>query len=374
MKEEMILFSGIKKYVKVEEIGHGALGKTVLLRDDLINQFYVCKKYQPISGVDPELYYQNFVNEIKVMHFLNHKNVVRLFNYYLYPEKYTGFIMMEYIQGKEINQFIQEYPDKINDIFKQCIEGFMYLEEQGILHRDIREANILVSDSDEVKIIDFGFGKKIFLEADFNKSITLNWWCNTPKEFLDSNYTHATEVYFVGKLFEKLISDNQIENFSYATELRGMISYDPKDRISTFKDILNRKIQEINIEDEFSYDDLESYRDFADLTKKVFSKIESSAKYIDDLDFIIKKLEDCYRKNMLEEYINNNADIARAFISGMYSYYKETNFPVHILSRFIKILKNSNIEKRKIILLNLKTRLDNITRYQDKGLSDDVPF
>jgi serine/threonine-protein kinase len=374
MKEEIISFPK-KEYIKIEEIDRGALGRTVLLRDDIIGQFYVCKKYQPIEGIDPCLYYNNFVNEIKVMHLLNNKNVVRFFSYYLYPSLNTGFIIMEYIKGKDISLFIKENPDKINDIFAQCIEGFSYLESEGILHRDIRLQNILVSESEEVKIIDFGFGKKIIFEEDFNKSISLNWWCDTPKEFYQSTYNHTTELYFVGKLFENLIEENSIENFAYLEELREMTAYDPINRIKSFKDILNIKRHAIDLESLFNNEDLEIYRNFSESLSNLYSKIESEAIYISDTDIIIKNLEECYRNNMLELYLQNNECIVKSFINGAYSYYTKKVFDVRLLYSFIKMFKNSNTEKRKIILLNINSKLDSISRYtRFDSFPSDAPF
>ena len=49
----------------------------------------------------------------------------------------------------------------LNDIFVQLIDGFTYMEEHGVIHRDIRERNILINKDGVVKRIDFGIGKTI---------------------------------------------------------------------------------------------------------------------------------------------------------------------------------------------------------------------
>src|SRR5262245_37146304 len=79
-----------------------------------------------------------------------------------------------------------------------------YVQRAGILHRDIRMQNFMVRKDGRLKIIDLGFGKRAETSADFDKSISLNWWCQTPDEFQESRYDFTTEVYFVGKLFERL--------------------------------------------------------------------------------------------------------------------------------------------------------------------------
>lgn len=68
---------------------------------------------------------------------------------------------MEYIEGCNIDEYIKANPKAINDIFVQTISGFKYLEDNGIMHRDIRPGNILVSTDGIPKIIDFGFGKTL---------------------------------------------------------------------------------------------------------------------------------------------------------------------------------------------------------------------
>lgn len=173
--KKIIEFLRTKDFKFIRNIGQGGTGKTVLLKDEYINESFVCKKYSPYYKEHRDAFFKNFVDEIKILHKLYHRNIVRVFNYYLYPEQKTGYILMEYIQGEDIKGYLQNNPHRLNDIFVQIINGFNYLELNGILHRDIRPENILVSDDGFVKIIDFGFGKEINFDEDFDKSITLNW-------------------------------------------------------------------------------------------------------------------------------------------------------------------------------------------------------
>ena len=100
---------------------------------------------------------------------------------------------MESIDGHEIDNYLRQHPENINEIFFQVIEGFTHLENRSILHRDIRPQNILVDTKGTVKIIDFGFGKQIQAEEDFGKSISLNWWCEIPLDFKDKIYDFKTK-------------------------------------------------------------------------------------------------------------------------------------------------------------------------------------
>jgi len=369
MSENVIEFLRKKDYKLIRHIGRGGTGLTVLLKDDLIDKEFVCKKYLPIQGIEPKEYYNNFLSEIKILHEISHQNIVRVYNYYLYPEKYTGYILMEYIEGENISDYINKNPETINNIFEQTISGFKYLEENNILHRDIRDSNILVTKEGIVKIIDFGFGKKIIFPTDTDKSISLNWWCDIPDEFSEKKYDKQTELYFVGKLFEYLLQQNQIETFSYYSELKSMIESNPQNRIKSFSSLQNSLSQNNKLLDIFYESEINVYRYFADSVTRMISKIEEKSTYT-NTDMVLQKLEDVYRKNMLEEEIQNTKAIIRSFLNGKYYYNPNTTIDVKVLRDFINLLKSCSIEKTKIIMMNIQNRLDGIKRYAE----EDIPF
>lgn len=375
MRNNIIKFLKSKDFKFIEELGRGACGKTIKLFDETINEIFVCKKYEPYTDNLKSELFLNFLQEIKLLYMLNHKNIVRVFNYYVYPEHMTGYILMEYVEGQDIETYLSKNPQKINDIFNQCISGFSHLEKCKILHRDIRPMNILVSNDGDLKIIDFGFGKRITQENDFDKSITLNWWCEPPHDFKDKKYDFKTEVYFVGKLFEKTIRDKDIETFKYLGLLTKMCATSPLDRIESFSAISRALSEEKFFEIEFNDYELEVYRNFSKSLGNVVNKIEHDCKYIDDSEAIQKKLEDCYRSIMLEEYVPSNNVIKRCFLNGTYYFSKKTYFQVSEIKAFIELLRSCSRDKKNIIIDNIFSRLDSIDRYSDQNLSnDDIPF
>lgn len=375
LSKKIIHFIRSKDYELVRELGKGACGETVLLYDEIIHENFVCKKYVPFDDKYKEELFSNFVQEIKLLHLINHKNIVRVFNYYIYPEKLAGYILMEFVEGFDVEDYLEKFPEDINSIFWQTIYGFTYLENQNILHRDIRPQNLMVTEDGVVKIIDFGFGKQIFDSNDFEKSISLNWWCEPPPEFKESIYDFQTEVYFIGKLFEKIISEKNIEQFKYKNVLNKMCKQSTDERIQSFVEINRGILNEGFAEIEFNDDEQMAYRNFSASLYEVVSTLVTGTKFFDDAPVLLSKLEELHRSVMLEEYLPDPVLVVRCFVNGGFSYMKHEQFPVWVLKAFIELFRSCSNEKQNIILSNIHTKLDSLERYDRKvDIDDDIPF
>ena len=147
---------------------------------------------------------------------------------------------MEYINGKNIYQYLLENPNKINDIFIQLINSFEYLERNNICHRDIRINNILVTNDGVLKLIDFGFVKNIDDGSTIHSSTKLiSYPYDWPAELRNKiqKYDNRTEIYFVGQLFKDILARIKIKKFKYNKILLSMCEYEYTTRISKFKKI-----------------------------------------------------------------------------------------------------------------------------------------
>lgn len=372
MNSEMIKFKQ-KEYRKISDLSSGACGKTILVHDVEINQDFVCKKYDPIHECYQEEFYQNFVNEIKILHLLAHKNIVRVFNYFLYPDHKTGYIIMEHVNGLNIEEYLLNHPEQINKVFLQCLDGFCHLEEYSILHRDIRPDNILVTHDGVVKIIDFGFGKQIEQTNDFAKSISLNWNSSVPNEFKDGVYAFTTDIYFLGKLFRGFIDNKSLNDFKFQKILDKMCLADYQARYGSFiniqRDISSNKFREIN----FNQHEIVIYRNFSDAITKVLAEIEVKSTYFNDCDMVIKKLGDVYDKSMLESVVANNSTICDCFINGAYKFHNANRHKISVeyLKQFLEFINSISVGKQHIVLNNLYFKIDSIVRYDSTW---DVPF
>jgi eukaryotic-like serine/threonine-protein kinase len=376
-----IEFNRPAKYKAVRRLGAGACGETIVVHDENMDCEFVIKKYSPFfdQSESPGDFYEllkRFNYEARILFRLNHPNVVRVYSYFDYKEFNTAYILMEYIDGENIADFARSNPSMLDMIFEKIIDGFAHLEEKNILHRDIRPLNIIVDGSGNPKIIDFGFGKKIEdVQIDAGKSITLNWWCETPPEFERSIYDFQTEVYFVGKLFEQIVTEEDISAFKYAKLVRGMCERSRDKRYKAFSEVKNAVTAGQFEELSFSYAETKAYRDFADTLCSIVASIDPNIKYERDADKITSSLEVIYKQSMLEEFVPSPNRIARVFIRGSFKYWEKSRFETEIFREFLQMLKSLPADKQGILLDNLLTRLDAIERSKATfNNDDDIPF
>ena len=211
---DVITFNSKKAFTYIKPLGSGGTGDTHLFLDETTGIQFAIKKYVPKDSQFTDEDYRRFVDEIIILFNISHPNIVRIYNYYLFPEAKTGYLQMEYVDGVSIDKFEPDgWGKDWNAIFSEVISAFEYLEQHNILHRDIRPANILIDRNENVKIIDFGFGKKLSNTTKNQNSILLNWPATEMPYEVQSKqeYDEQTEIYFVGVLFKHILKDDKSE-------------------------------------------------------------------------------------------------------------------------------------------------------------------
>lgn len=372
---EIVDFPTNRKYEFVRALKSGGTGKTILMQDTMLNKFFVCKKYSPMQKQYEKEFYNRFIDEIKIMYAIYDINIVRIFDYYLFPEHSTGYIIMEYVEGKNIDEYFKEEDtDKINSIFVQLINAFAYLEKNNILHRDVRSENVLIDDSGTVKLIDFGFGKNVNEVGNEENSIYLNWPVSQkPEELYSGVYNSQTEIFFVGYLIKNLLAKYEMNSFKYTELLRKMIEISPQKRINSFLTIQDEISNQAMETFDFSREQKNIYRTFAEDLKNSISVIKDSLIVEKDIGIIIEKMKKVLRDNALEMYISNNYVLISCFIKSNYKYYTGKEIPVVEVKNFYNFLVSQSSEKREIILNNLYGRLNKIP-VVNSMYDEELPF
>lgn len=372
---QVIKFSKPKYYEFVKALKAGGTGKTLLMRDSTINELFVCKKYDPEQKEYEDEFYNRFVEEIKIMYFVYHNNIVRIYDYFLYPEYKTGYIIMEYIKGENIEEYFRLADgEDINSIFVQIINAFLYLEQHNILHSDIRATNIMIDEKGDIKVIDFGFGKKLIEEQQENQaSVLLNWPASkVPDEIYSEQYGIQTEIFYVGYLIKNIIEKYNIKCFKYGILLEKMIQVNPVNRIHSFEEIQNSIAEQTFEQINFTDEEKEIYQKFANSICALLYQIKDSLSIEKDSSIIIEKLRVILRDNSLEEYITNVTTLISIFVKSDYRYYNN-RVEVYKVKDFYEFFLNQADAVKEIILNNLYGRIGNIPVI-DSAFDEELPF
>jgi len=149
----------ISHYRILEKLGEGGMG-VVYKAQDIQLQRLVALKFLPPHIADHPEEKARFIHEAQSASALNHPNVTTIYGIEESPE--GMFIAMEFVEGRTLKQIIEEETlsiKKVLDIGIQMCEGIAMAHEKGVVHRDIKSDNIMVTPRGQVKIMDFGLAK-----------------------------------------------------------------------------------------------------------------------------------------------------------------------------------------------------------------------
>src|SRR5271166_4631518 len=153
------------RYEVMAELGRGAMGVVYKARDPQINRF-VAVKTVSLWGqeADEEKEFRlRFVHEAHAAGRLHHPGIVAIFDAGEDPESHDPYIVMEYVPGEALNRMLAREkkfsPAKALQLAAEIAEALDYAHAQGVIHRDIKPGNILITQDGHAKIADFGIAK-----------------------------------------------------------------------------------------------------------------------------------------------------------------------------------------------------------------------
>jgi serine/threonine protein kinase/Tfp pilus assembly protein PilF len=161
-----------RKYKILGEIGRGGMGIVLEAKDTRLKRSVALKFLPPELSLDPEAK-ERFIREAQAAASLDHPNICTIYE----AEEYEGqaYIAMAYIRGQSLKHKILsgplDIPETVN-IAIQVAEGLKCAHGRGIIHRDIKPGNIMLTEEGQAKIMDFGLAK-VERGADLTKTMTV---------------------------------------------------------------------------------------------------------------------------------------------------------------------------------------------------------
>ncbi|MEM7141403.1 MAG: Stk1 family PASTA domain-containing Ser/Thr kinase [Actinomycetota bacterium] len=149
------VFNG--RYELLRHIARGGMADVYLARDELLDREVALKVLFPEFANDPN-FVERFRREAQAAANLNHPNIVGIYDWG--QERGTYYIVMEHVSGRSMSDVLRSTgplnPDRAAEIAADVAAALSTAHQAGIVHRDVKLGNILVSDSGDVKVADFG--------------------------------------------------------------------------------------------------------------------------------------------------------------------------------------------------------------------------
>ncbi len=154
------------RYEVVRELGKGAMGIVYLAKDPLIGRLVALKTIRVSAHSDDDEtreFQQRFIREAQAAGILNHPSIVTVHDIGQDDGSNVSFIAMEYVEGQNLKEVLQQGRalsfEQIGDIVAQVAEALDFAHAKGIVHRDVKPANIILVEGMRAKITDFGIAK-----------------------------------------------------------------------------------------------------------------------------------------------------------------------------------------------------------------------
>jgi len=147
------------KYKIIEVSGRGGMGIVYRAEDTKLKRS-VALKFLPPELIQNEEVRERFVLEAQTAAALSHPNICTIHE--IDEEGGKSFIAMEYVEGQTLREKIEKGPLELGEslnISMQVAEGLEAAHKKGIIHRDVKSANIMVTDKGQAKVMDFGLAK-----------------------------------------------------------------------------------------------------------------------------------------------------------------------------------------------------------------------
>lgn len=236
----------INNYRILSIIGRGGMGTVYLAEHTSLKRKAAIKALNPELTATPEIK-NRFFNEAVTLSKLSHNNIVTLYDFT--EQDGNLYLIMEYVSGKSLDEMIRENSLSINrglKIFNEILNGFSYAHREGVVHRDIKPGNIIITGNDTPKILDFGIAKIMDSDITMTKTGTRmgSVLYMSPEQILGKNIDYRSDIYSLGvTLFQILSGMLPYSNALSEFEIQNKIVQEPLPYIRNLRPDIPESIQ-----------------------------------------------------------------------------------------------------------------------------------
>jgi serine/threonine protein kinase len=197
-----------ERYEILEILGEGGMAFVYKARDTQLERFVAIKTLKP-NYVNQETFVDRFKREAKTAANLNHPNIVQIFDWGIEEEPY---FVMEYIEGNTLTSIIAKNRSiSLSDVLfigAQVSSGLHAAHQKGLVHRDIKPGNIMITPDGKVKVTDFGIVSLQNEESDITKTGSILGTASyiSPEQAQGKPVSIESDLYSLGTVLYELIT------------------------------------------------------------------------------------------------------------------------------------------------------------------------
>ena len=195
-----------KKYRIIEEIGRGGMGVVYKAEDTKLKRTVALKFLPPALTRHPEAK-ERLIQEAQAAAALDHPNICTVYEVEEADDK--AYISMAFIEGQVLRGKIKSglQAEEVLDIAIQVTEGLEEAHKKGIVHRDIKSANIMVTEKGQAKIMDFGLAKVYGSTLMTREGTTMGTVAYmSPEQARGEPVDHRTDIWSLGVVLYEMLS------------------------------------------------------------------------------------------------------------------------------------------------------------------------
>lgn len=234
----------ISHYKILEKLGEGGMGIVYKAHDTILDRM-VALKFLPHYLTSDKTEKERFYHEARAASALNHTNVTTIYEIQEFENQI--YLAMEYVEGKTLKKLIEQDTlslKKVLDVAIQACDGLAAAHEKGIVHRDIKSDNIMITPKGQVKIMDFGLAKVKGATKLTKAGSTLGTAAYmSPEQAQAEEVDHRSDIFSFGVvLYELLTTKLPFRGEHQAALMYSLINEDPQP-IARFNENVSPEIE-----------------------------------------------------------------------------------------------------------------------------------
>lgn len=244
----------IQQYEILDKLGSGGMGHVYKARDTRLHRIVAIKALAFGKLADDDVR-RRFLQEARAASALNHPNIITIHD--ILTEDGADFLVMEYVSGKTLADLIPQDGMAVRDVLgygAQIASALEAAHTAGVVHRDLKPGNIMVSDAGTVKVLDFGLAKQLDANREAVTALTMDGAVlgtaayMSPEQAEGKKVDARSDIFSFGAILHEMITGRRAFPGESHVSILAAVLRDPPRRVSElvadvpagFEDLLSR--------------------------------------------------------------------------------------------------------------------------------------